>query len=313
MVPEDCEFVVPKTESDEELVLLARDVNVILCKKLSDDVLKAAKKLKLIQLCCAGTENIPWDSLKDKDIYVSNTRGAESVLIAEHAIALLLALDKSIVSRHNKFQQGIMDKESSSEVSGKTLGILGLGSIGTEVAKRALAFDMRVIAIKRHPSKRSGRELSLDFICDADGLEEVLKGLDFIGGPDDLEKILKMSDFIVITLPLTPKTRGLIEERELRMMKKSIFLVNVSRAAIVDEEALYRALKERRIAGAGLDVWYKKPKYLIHKLDNVIATPHVAGATGAPVRNELKILAENISRISRGEKPINQVDRTFQY
>ncbi len=313
MVPEDCEFVVPDTESDEELTTLAADADIILCVRLSDDVVRSAKKLRLIQKTGAGVDAIPFDSFKDRDIYVANTSGANAVPVAEHAFALILALSKRIVPRHNKLREEIAYRERSIELKGKTLGILGLGNIGIETAKRALAFDMKIVAIKRHPSKELEAEL----------------GLGFLGGPDDLERILRISDFLVITLPLTSETKGLIGEKELRMMKPSAFLVNVARAAIVEEEALYRALKEKWIAGAGLDVWHtphwwdpiwqttdkkgKPSRFPVHTLDNVVVTPHVAGSIDTPSWKTLEIIAENISRISRGEEPINQVDRTLRY
>ena len=308
-----CEFVIPKTWSDEDLVSLARDVEVIVCVRISADVVRAAKRLRLIQKTGAGVDAIPFESFKDRNIYVANTSGADAVPVAEGGFALLLALAKRIIPRHIKFQQGIAHRERSILLRGKTLGILGLGSIGTEVARMGGAFGMKVVAIKRHPSKETRDQL----------------GLDFLGGPGDLEQVLKVSDFVVVTLPLTPETKGLIGERELKIMKKSAFLVNISRAAIIEEKPLYRALKERWIAGAGLDVWYtphwwdpawqptgrkgRPSRFPIHELDNVIATPHHVGSTEIPSRKTLEIIAENISRIARGEEPINLVDPALQY
>jgi len=313
MVAVDCEFVIPETRSDEELVSLARDVEVIVCVRISADVVKAAERLQLIQKTGAGVDTIPFNSFKDRDIHVANTSGVDAVPVAEGGFALLMALAKRIIPRHTGFQQGTVYRERSILLRGKTLGILGLGSIGTEVARMGLAFGMKIAAIKRHPSK------------------EIMEQLDFgfLGGPGDLGQVLKVSDFVVITLPLTPETKGLIGEKELKTMKKSAFLVNISRAAVIEEEPLYRALKERWIAGAGLDVWYTPhwwdpawqpagskgtpSRFPMHELDNVIATPHHVGSTEIPSQKMLEIIAENISRIAVGEEPINLVDRTLQY
>ena len=313
MVPDGCEFVVLKTRSDEEVARLARDADVIIGGRIPDYVVKGAKRLKLIQTTGAGANHIPFDSFKDRDIYVANTSGADPSRLAEGAFALVMTLAKRIMPRHVNFQQGILYRERGIKLRGKTLGILGLGSIGTEVAKMGLAFGMKVVATKRRPSKKLVREL----------------GLDFLGGPGDLEHVLGTSDFLVITLPLTPETRGLIGDSELRKMKKSAFLVNIARAGIIEEESLYKALKEGWIAGAGLDVWYNeywsKPgwqgkgekaepsRFPIHRLENVIATPHCVGSSETRRRRGLEIIAENISRIARGEEPINQVDRKLRY
>ncbi len=313
MIPVDCEFVVPKTGSDEELASLARDVEIILCVRLSADVVNAAEKLRLIQKTGAGVDAIPFHSLKNRDVYVANTSGANAIPVAEGAFALLIALAKRIVPRHIGMQKGIIRRERGIQLKGKTLGILGLGSIGTEVAKRGLAFGMKVVAMKRHPTQEKREEL----------------GLTFLGGPNDLEHVLGTSDFVVITLPLTPETRGLIGEKELKTMKKTAYLINIARAAIVQEEPLYRALKEKWIAGAALDVWYiphwwdskwltagskaEPSRYPIHKLENVLATPHNMGSTDTRSPKTLEIIAENITRTAKGEVPINQVDKALQY
>jgi len=194
MVSRDCEFIVPESMSDSVLVELARDVEIIICVRLSAEVVRAAKRLRLIQKTGAGVDAIPFDSFEERNIHVANTSGSNSVPVAEHAFALLLALAKRVVRRHNKFQAGIADREASIELRGKTLGVLGMGSIGREVVKRGLSFSMRVVATKRNPSKELERSMNLDFL----------------GGPVDLERILRLSDFVVITLPLTPETRGLL-------------------------------------------------------------------------------------------------------
>jgi phosphoglycerate dehydrogenase-like enzyme len=184
------------------------------------------------------------------------------------------------------------------ELAGKTLGILGYGRIGQSLARRAWAFDMDVCAIRRDVSCSSADGLSL------------------LGGPDALDEVLRRADYLAVTLSLNEQTRGLIGARELALLKPTARLVNVARAEIVDEEALYRALADRRIAGAALDVWYRYPKEPgptlparrpFHELDNVLMTPHVSGWTEGMLEARAILIAENIGRTARGDPPLNLI------
>ena len=172
---------------------------------------------------------------------------------------------------------------------------------------------MKILAIKRRKS--------IDFQTEVK--------LEFLGGPEDLDYVFSESDFIVVIVPLTPATRGMIGEREIGLMKPSAYLINVARAAIIEEKALYFALKENRIAGAALDVWWiphwwdpkwnpeidKPSRYPFWELSNVIATPHNIGYADFTRFSEepLKIIAKNIDNIAKGKPPINQVDKEHQY
>ena len=309
MLPNQIEIVHPERGTDDELIDLASDVEVIVSTRLSTEVARAAKRLKLLQKTGAGVDAMPFNAL-DVDVYVANTSDANSVPLAEGAVALLLSLAKRVVQRNNEFLRG-RGVGPGVLLKGKKAGILGLGSIGTEVAKRLQAFDMKILALKRTP-------------------DEELKGrlnLEFLGGPEDLRHILSESDFVVVTLPLTPETRGMIGEEELHLMKPTAYIVNVARAAIIQEQPLYRALKEGRIAGAALDVWWaphwwdpvwnpegRGPSaYPFWELPNVIATPHNIVSTDSRSDAALRIMAENITRIAEGKEPINQVDKKLQY
>lgn len=308
-LPSCVQLVLPTKWTTEELVDLAGDADVIVCVRLDEVVARAARKLKLVQKTGAGVDAIPFDVLGE-GVVVANTSGANPVPVAEGAIALVLALAKHIVGRHTRFPHVSDSDRRGVELRGKTVGVLGLGHIGVEVARRLNAFDMRIMALKRHPAEPVNAQLDLAFL----------------GGPKDLEQILRASDFVIVTVPLTPETRGLIGEHELRLMKPTAFLVNVARAAIIHEAALHRALTEGWIAGAGIDVWWPphwwdarwhpagtKPKYPIWTLPNVIATPHNVGATDTPSDAAFRLIAENIRRIADGRPPINQVDRHLQY
>ena len=310
LLPENVELITPEKGTEEELVKLARDVEVIVCTRLSAAVIKNAKKLKLIQKTGAGVDAIPFDVISN-DIFVANTSGANPVPLAEGAISLLLALARRIVQRHKAFPD--IDKHRGTELRGKKVGIIGLGHIGVEIAKRLQAFEMKILALKRRKSEE---------------LQEKMK-LEFLGEPEDLDYLLSESDFVIVIAPLTPATRGMIGDREIRLMKPSAYIINVARAAIIEEEPLYQALKEKRIAGAALDVWWvphwwdpkwkpelnKPSKFPFWELPNVITTPHNIGYADFTrySENSVRIMAENIGNIAKGKPPINLVDKEHQY
>jgi phosphoglycerate dehydrogenase-like enzyme len=183
------------------------------------------------------------------------------------------------------------------ELAGRTIGILGYGRIGQAVAHRAHAFDMNICAIRRNLG----------------GIEDDLAVL---GGPEMTDEVLQRSDYLLVSMPATSDTIGCIDRRRLGLMKPTAFLVNVSRAEIVDEDALYDALAQRSIAGAALDVWYRYPRQPgpaapatrpFHELPNVLMTPHVSGWTDGMLEARAKLIAENIRRVANGETPLNLV------
>ena len=311
----DCEIVFPKTDSEKELMKLVKKADVVVAGGrwgISGEVIDNADRLKLIQSIGAGVGWLPFDSIENKNLCVSNISGVNAVTVAEHVFALLLALCKHIIYQNDLLRHGTWHRVESLELSGKTLGVVGLGSIGIDVAKRAKAFEMRVIAIKRHPFK-TNRKASY---------------VDSTGGPDALIETLRQSDFVVLCVPSTPETQDLIGEKEFRSMKKSAYFINVSRGKVVDEDALYTALKERWIAGAGLDVWFNYPpstqpgkvfngyppsRVGIHLLNNVVMTPHTGGLTSPAIERGIKLVAENIERVSKGEEILNEVDTKLRY
>jgi phosphoglycerate dehydrogenase-like enzyme len=309
-LPDNVEMISPEKGTEEELVQLAKDVEIIVCTRLSAVVIENAKKLKFIQKTGAGVDAIPFDVI-DEDILIANTSGSNPVPLAEGAISLILALARRVVQRHNAFPE--IFRGRGTELRGKKVGIIGLGNIGIEIAKRLQAFEMKILAIKRRKSEELRQKMNLEFL----------------GGPEDLYYLLSESDFVVVIVPLTPATRGMIGEREISLMKRSAYLVNVARAAIIDEKALYFALKENKIAGAAIDVWWiphwwdpkwkpeldKPSRYPIWELPNVIATPHNIGYSDFTKfsENPLRIIVQNINNIVKGKPPINQVDKEHQY
>ncbi len=268
-----------------------------------------APKLRLLQKTGAGVDDMPFEALKP-DTYIANTSGSNPLPLAEGAVALVLALAKRVVPRHLDFQTRKSNKPGVM-FHGKTAGVLGMGSIGTEVAKMLKALGMNVIAIRRAPDEKLRSEL----------------GLEWIGSKDDLDRLMAESDFLVVTIPLTPETQGLIGEHEIRLMKKGSYVVNVARAAIVQEKPLYEALKDGHLAGAAIDVWWQPhfwdplwntegnpaSAYPFWELDNVICTPHNIVSTDEQTDASLEIIVDNIIRTRDGKPPINQVDKQLRY
>ena len=308
-LPPDVEVIKPDTGTDDELVVLAGDVEVIVATRLSPEVAQAAPKLKLLQKTGAGVDDMPFDSLRE-ETWMANTSGSNPVPLAEGAVALVFALAKKVIQKHGSFMKD-RDVGRGVLLSGRKAGIVGFGSIGREVGRMLQCMGMDVLAVKR----------SRD-----DELAEAM-GLEFLGTPDDLIHVMSESDFVVVTAPLTPETKGMIGEEELRAMKPSAYIVNVARAAIIQEEPLYRALSEEWIAGAAIDVWWtphfwdplwntegkQASEYPFWELPNVICTPHNIVFTDSRSDAGLKIMVENILRVKRGEPPVNQVDKKLRY
>lgn len=261
-----------------------------------------AGRLRLLQVPGAGLDRIDRAALP-RGALLANASGHEAG-IAEFVLGALIALERNFIGLDRGLRRGVWDSQwgpgtpppPSRELGGRTLAILGYGGIGQALARRALAFEMAVIAIRRELSKRDGavRLYALDA----------------------LDAVLAEADHLAIALPLTPTTRGLMGARELGVMKPMATLVNVARAEIVDAEALYVALRDRRIAGAALDVWYRYPRdgtptlpaaQPFHELANVIITPHVSGWTDGMMRARAEIVAGNVDRVLRGEMPINLI------
>lgn len=308
-LPDDIEVIHPEVGTDEELVKLAKDVEVIVSTRLSAVVAENAPKLKLLQKTGAGVDDMPFDALKP-ETFMANTSGSNPVPLAEGAVSLVWALAKRIVSRHLTFMGG---RENTRGVllMGKTAGILGMGAIGSEVARRLKAVGMRVIGLRRERNEKIREEL----------------GIDWIGGVDELDYLMRESDFLIVTIPLTPDTKGMVGEREFSLMKEGSYVVNVARAAIIQEKPFYDALKSGKLAGAGIDVWWQphfwdplwnvegKPasKYPYWELDNVICIAHQIGSSDSQSDASFKIMIENIIRTRDGLPPVNQVDKKYRY
>jgi phosphoglycerate dehydrogenase-like enzyme len=297
-----CEIV----SSDEDGILdRLGDAEILVSMTFTQEMAAAGSRLRLVQVPGAGLDRIDQSALRP-GLMLANAFGHEAA-ISEYVIGTMIALTRALPRLDRKLRAGEWESQWSvgapapplfPELAGKTLGIMGFGHIGEALARRARAFDMKVCAVRRHAEAGSPH------------------GLMFMGGPERLDELFATSDYLAITLSLSAETRGLIDARRLGLMKPSAYLINVARAEIVDEKALYDALAGGRLAGAALDVWYRYPSAAgptapatlpFHELSNVIMTPHVSGWTEGMLEARAGVIAENIARTARGEKPVNAI------
>jgi D-2-hydroxyacid dehydrogenase (NADP+) len=263
-----------------------------------NDLLDAAGKLRYIQSVGAGYDQFPLDELRRRGIRLANARGVNQNAVGEHAMALILGLARHIHTgrdnqRRKHWRSMITDfSQREDELGGKTLLIVGLGAIGSRLAKLAKAFDMRVIGIKRSTAN-------------------VDAPVDGLFTPNQLMSVLPEADYVALTCPLTPETEGMINAAALDAMKPSAYLINVARGRVVDEPALLDALQTGKIAGAGLDIFYDEPlpaESPFWDLEQVIITPHTAGETRKYESNVVDILVDNLNRLWQGKSELrNQI------
>lgn len=266
------------------------------------DVVKAGKKLRWIQSSSAGVEytaRIP--ELVESDIVLTNTRGAHGPSIGEHTFALLFALTR-------KLPEGLIGQQQHNwlrgdlyrvcrEINGGTMGIIGFGQIGRAVAQRARGFDMEVLAVDAHAKDGS-------------------PWVDEVWPMSQLPELLERSLVVVVSAPLTAESRHLLDAEMLAKMRPDAYLIVVSRGGIVEENALAAALREGRLAGAGLDVTEVEPLPADSPLwdaPNIIITPHTAGASSEKERRCVEILCDNLERFAKGEELNNMVDKRLGY
>jgi phosphoglycerate dehydrogenase-like enzyme len=297
-----CEIIVV-----DETGILPRlqHIDVLVTMALTAEMGRAATRLKLVQVPGAGLDRIDRSALPPGAM-LANAHGHEAG-IAEYVIGAILALTREFVRLDRALRQGDWQSQWAvgappppvwPELAGKTIGILGYGRIGQAIASRARAFGMEICASRRDIGRSAGDNLT------------------FLGGPDTIDEVLLRSDYVVVSMPATPETIGRLGRKELGLMKPGAFLINVARAEIVDEDALYDALSRRSIAGAALDVWYRYPREEgaaapatrpFQELPNVLMTPHVSGWTDGMLDARAKLVAENIRRVAARETPLSLV------
>jgi len=281
----------------EELKEKVKDIDALIClltDNIDHEIIEAASNLKCISVYAVGYNNIDVETATKHGIVICNTPGVLTETTADLAWALIMSCARRIVEadcfvREGKFQGWEPMLMLGNDIFGKTLGIIGMGRIGRAVANRALGFDMKVIYYDPQVDPES---LPSDYVS------------------VDLTTLCQNSDFISIHTPLTPETRHLIGEKEFNLMKPTAILINTARGPIIDEQALISALKENKIAGAGLDVYENEPvipEELI-KLSNVILLPHI-GSASYETRTKMALLAaENAIAVIEGKNPPARVN-----
>lgn len=279
---------------EDEQIEAIKDADFIILYRgrLSERMLRAAEKARLVQLLSAGYDSMDLELMRELEIPCANNGGANSWAVADHAVLLMLAIYKRLVlsdsaTRGSRWKEPI-DGLNTFEMANKLVGIMGIGNIGKQVARRVQGFDARVQYYDKYPlSEERDRDLNVT--------------------PVTLDELFRTSDIVTCHTPLTPETHHIVSRELLALMKPTAVLVNTSRGPVVDESALIEALGEGRIAGAGLDVFEKEPVERDNPLltmENVVVTPHSAGTTWNTWFRRAEFAYSNIRRTWEGQPPL---------
>lgn len=296
-------------ESPEEArrnldAILAQTEVVLSNPVVPEDIASRAPRLRWIQLTSAGVDRLLDAPVLRAGITVTTASGIHAVPISEYVIGAMIAFAKGFPRAWRAKAERAWQPYWPDELEGRTVGVIGLGAIGTRVARLAHHLEMRVLGVRRSAVQRAlGRDAGAPFLA------EVLP----LG---DLGYLLAESDYVVVAVPLTPDSRGLIGEAELRTMKRNAVIINVARGAVIDEGALVRALKEGWIAGAALDVFETEPlpgESELWGMENVLITPHVSGGTPRYMERAVELFCDNLRRYLAGEPLRNVVDPARGY
>jgi D-2-hydroxyacid dehydrogenase (NADP+) len=288
------EVIMHASRKEEDIGEFIEKVNVLLTFRISDGLIKKAANLQWIQSMASGVDaivNLP--SLR-KEVLLTSTRGIHAPQMAEMAILLMLSLNRNFPQIIRNQDKGIWERWPAKLLYQKKVGILGIGAIGEEIARKCKAFGMTVFGI--------------------DIVQREVDAVDYSYGPEDLLKVVQEVDYLIVVAPLTPQTRKMVGTKVLSSMKPTAFLINIGRGEIIDEDALIHALESGKIAGAALDVFSEEPlpqKHPFWKTKNLILTPHIGGTSTIYVDQVLSIFEENLWRFLRGERQtlINLVER----
>jgi D-2-hydroxyacid dehydrogenase (NADP+) len=288
-------------ESDIEL---ARDADVAFALALSTEAVDRATHLRWLHCSGHAVGHFPLADLAARGVIVTNSRGIQAVPIAEHAMACLLALARRLpVTLRDQEERAWRPNDLTGEASpwllqGRTIGVIGVGSLGEAIAVRASAFGMRVIGMRRNPARGNP------------------SGFDEVVGPMDRNRLLAPSDVVVIAAPLTHETHRLLDAGAINAMKPGAIVINVARGQLIDEDALADALESGRLGGAALDVFVTEPLPSTSRfwsLPNVIVTPHNSGFRTGHFDAVIDLFADNLKRFERRAELLNRVDLEIGY
>ncbi len=278
---------------------LLADAEVVYGFGLPRNIVRRAPRLRWVQVISAGVDRYLDDEVRGSSLTLTNVSGIHATAIGEFVLQLMLMFTKQAMTCFRLKQERQWQRLGTTTLRSKTVGIVGLGHIGREVARLSKAFGMRVVATRRSATGASAA-----------------RDVDLLLPPKQLPRLLSESDFVVICVPLTAETEGLIGEKELGMMKPTACLINIARGRIVDEDALVRALEYRRIAGAGLDVFSKEPlppESKLWALPNVIMSPHISGGMEDYFERATEVFCRNLGRYLEGRRLMNVVNKDRGY
>jgi len=291
-------------ESAEEaaaaLAPILQRTEVLLCNPIvPEDLIERASGLRWLQLSSAGIDRLADTPIARSELTITTASGIHAATISEYVIGMMIAFAKRLPDAIRSQSESAWRPYWPAELEGQTVGIVGAGNIGARVGLVAKAMGMRVLGIRRSVERRTtGEEAGEPHV------DELLP-------PGDLHYLLRESDYVVLGTPLTAETRGMIGADELALMKPSSVIVNIARGAVIDEQALIAALKEKRIAGAGLDVFSQEPlppESELWGLENVIMTPHISGGTPRYMERVVGLFCDNLKRYAAGDNLVNVVD-----
>jgi phosphoglycerate dehydrogenase-like enzyme len=312
------EIVDRRCRSQAEMIEAGADgCDILFSFRAPDELIRRSPNLKWVQFLSAGADHVMRGELAArKNIALTNASGIHSTPIAEYTIASMLAWSHGFhvtmrAQMRREWKRNWDFMESVDSLRGKTLGVVGYGSIGRETARIGAALGMTILALKRSPTEHRDTGWNPPGVGDPEGK---LPARWF--GPDGCKEILRDSDFITVTLPATPHTRRFIGREEIAAMRRNAYIVNIGRGEVIDQAALIDALRENRIGGAGLDVFEREPlepESGLWDLENVILTPHMSGSFRGYNSACCELFAENLGRFVSGKPLLNQVDRELGY
>ncbi len=287
-----CEVVIVDVEtSNEELMQALRDADGLIVgnRAINSELMQAAPRLKVISMHGVGVDHIDLVAASQQGISVTNCPGANANGVADLTLALMLVVSRPIISANRALRNGQWGKHPGVEIWQKTLGLIGLGKIGLGVARRALGFEMELLVYDPFVDQVTITELGATAVS--------------------LEDLLRQSDYVSLHTPLTEQTRGLITEERFKLMKPTAFLINTARGELINEDALYAALKAKTIAGAALDVFSEEPptNFDLINLPEVIATPHIGTHSRESTTNVSILSAKNTVLTLQNNTPISKV------
>jgi phosphoglycerate dehydrogenase-like enzyme len=299
------EFGVDQLNSYENVEQHLADVEILFGISIRPEQFLAAKKLRWIHSQAAAVHQFMFPELVNSDVTLTNARDVHGPVVAEQVIAMMFALAKRIPAavrfqqKHEWGQDAFSSGRSHSrELAGATLGLVGLGSIGRNVAKHASALGMRVIAVREHPEKEKPQHV-----------DEVLP-------TSKLQELLAHSDYVVLSAPVTAQTTGMIGSRQLAAMKPDAFLLNVGRGPLIDDAALVDVLRQHKIGGAALDVFDQEPlppNSPLWDLEDLLITPHTGGISQKMWERHYVLFSENLHRYLSGKPLLGLVDKRSGY